>query len=131
MRRRFGSKGTFENSPAFQGLKSRASGLSMGIYAMLPWVLPPRVQQCHFLLMDQGPVKGQRRFIGQMSNEEKQVQAKLEELRQIMRHNEARMRETFIKYEELAAQRQSLASSIGALREFRNKRRRNVFADGQ
>ena len=64
-----------------------------------------------------------------MTKEDKQVQAKLEELKKVMSYNEQRMRETFMKYEELLAQRESLVSSIDALREFRDRKRRNFFAE--
>jgi chromosome segregation ATPase len=65
----------------------------------------------------------------QMTKEEKEIQAKLEQLKKAMHRNEQRMREAFVKYEELLAQRESVVSSIDALREFRNKKRRNFFRE--
>jgi hypothetical protein len=61
--------------------------------------------------------------------EDKEVQAKLEQLEKLMNRNEQRMRETFMKTEELLAQREVLISSIDALREFRSNKRRNFFED--
>jgi hypothetical protein len=64
-----------------------------------------------------------------MTNEDKQVLDKLEQLMKVMCRNEQRMRETFMKYEELLAQRESLASSIDALLAFRIKMRSNFFVE--
>src|SRR5215469_7545557 len=58
------------------------------------------------------------------TREEKEIKAKLEELKKAMFRNEQRMREAFVKFEELVAQRESVVSSIDALRAFRNKKRR-------
>lgn len=66
-----------------------------------------------------------------MTKEEKEIQAKLEQLKKAMFRNEQRMREAFVKYEELLAQRESVVSSIDALREFRNKQRRNLFRENR
>ena len=64
-----------------------------------------------------------------MSNEDKQVLDKLEQLRKVMHQNEQCVRETYMKYEELLAKRESLVSSIDALLEFRINKRRHFFEE--
>lgn len=64
-----------------------------------------------------------------MTKEDKQVQARMEQLKKVMFLNEQRMRLAFIKYEKLLAQRESLISSIDALRVFRSRKRHDGFVD--
>lgn len=62
-----------------------------------------------------------------MTKEEKQVEARLQELAEEVRRNERRMRKAFIRYEELICQNACLVAGIDALRAFREERRRNTF----
>jgi hypothetical protein len=57
--------------------------------------------------------------------EDRQVEAKLQELKKELYHNEHRLREASLGYKDLVARKTSILSSICALRKFREERRRN------
>ena len=59
------------------------------------------------------------------TREERQVEAKLQELKKELYRNEQRLRKAFIGYEDLRARKTSILSSIQALRKVRQVRRRN------
>jgi len=61
-----------------------------------------------------------------MSKEDRQVEAKLEELEKVFHWHEQRMRKAAKEYENLMAETCSVLSSMAALRKFRDERRRNL-----
>src|SRR5215469_7360225 len=62
-----------------------------------------------------------------MTKEEKQVDAKLQELQEEVRRNEGLMRKAFMRYEDLISENASLVASIEALRAYRVERRLNTL----
>lgn len=60
-----------------------------------------------------------------MTNEEKQIEEKLQELTEEVLRNERQMRKAFMRYEDLICENANLVAGIDALLAFREERRRN------
>ena len=60
-----------------------------------------------------------------LSKEDRQIEAKLDELEKEFHRHELRVRKAARDYEDLVAQTTSVLSSIAALQKFRNEKRRN------